>query len=282
MRRTPVLWCGQPTPTENLSTRPESGANERARTRDLERRLRDEQDAVLAQVQTAAELQIKKANKLFEAQAAEARRKADAAVKAANKQVQSLVRAARDDERTKSRAALAAASAETARLRAEADQRLAEQQAHDDSVLKARLREQRDALQKATLDAINAEKAKAFVDRQKLETRLAQLQRQVAQNAAKRLRRRCRTEPVRTVAGAVSGRHDRQRQRQPGADLVHTVVENGRECGHVVYDSRNRGAWRSSYVSRLRDDKIAAKAITLSWSPACFRLARRSSPSRTE
>jgi hypothetical protein len=255
-------WCGQPIPHEKfIEIKARIRANERARTRDLERRLRDEQDAVLAQVQAAAELQIKKANKLFEAQAAEARRKADAAVKAANKQVQSLVRAARDDERTKSRAALAAASAETARLRAAADQRLAEQQAHDDSVLKARLREQRDALQKATLDAINAEKAKAFVDRQKLETRLAQLQRQVAQNAASELGEgaelnlyeQLREEfPGDTIVSVKHG--------QPGADLLHTVVENGRECGHVVYDSRNRGAWRSSYVSRLRDDKIAAKA----------------------
>ena len=213
------------------------------------------------QVQAAAELQIKKANKLFETQAAEARRKDDAAVKAANKQVQSLVRAARDEERKKSRAALAAASADTARLRAEADQRLAEQRAQDDGVLKARLREQRDALEKSTLEAINAEKAKAFVDRQKLEVRLAQLQRQVAQNAAAELGEgaelnlyeQLREEfPGDTIVNVKKG--------QPGADLVHTVIENGRECGHIVYDSKNRGAWRSSYVSRLLDDKIAAKA----------------------
>jgi hypothetical protein len=255
-------WCGQPIAHEKfIEIKARIRANERARTRDLERRLRDEQDAVLAQVQAAAELQIKKANKLFEAQAAEARRKADAAVKAANRQVQSLVRAARDEERKKSRAVVAAASAETARLRAEADQRLAEQRAHDDNVLKARLREQRDALDKATLEAINAEKAKAFADRQKLEARLAQLQRQVAHNAAAELGEgaelnlyeQLRDEfPGDTIVSVKRG--------QPGADLVHTVIENGRECGHIVYDSKSRAAWRNSYVSRLLDDKIAAKA----------------------
>ena len=255
-------WCGQPIAHEKfIEIKAHIRANERARTRDLERRLRDEQDAVLAQVQAAAELQIKKANKLFEAQAAEARRKADAAVKAANKQVQSLVRAARDEERKKSRAAVAAASAETSRLRAEAEQRLAEQRARDDDVLKARLREQRDALDKATLEAINAAKAKAFADRQKLEARLAQLQRQVAQNAAAELGEgaelnlyeQLREEfPGDTIVSVKKG--------QPGADLVHTVIENGRECGHIVYDSKNRAAWRSAYVSRLLDDKIAAKA----------------------
>lgn len=255
-------WCGQPIAHEKfIEIKARIRANERARTRDLERRLRDEQDAVLAQVQAAAELQIKKANRLFEAQAAEARRKADAAIKAANKQVQSLVRAARDEERKKSRAAVAAASAETARLRAEADQRLAEQRAHDDDVLKARLREQRDALDKATVEAINAEKAKAFTDRQKLEARLAQLQRQVAHNTAAELGEgaelnlyeQLRDEfPGDTIVSVKRG--------QPGADLVHTVIENGRECGHIVYDSKGRAAWRNSYVSRLLDDKIAAKA----------------------
>jgi hypothetical protein len=255
-------WCGQPIAHEKfIEIKARIRANERARTRDLERRLRDEQDAVLAQVQAAAELQIKKANRLFEAQAAEARRKADAAIKAANKQVQSLVRAARDEERKKSRAAVAAASAETARLRAEADQRLAEQRAHDDDVLKARLREQRDALDKVTVEAINAEKAKAFTDRQKLEARLAQLQRQVAHNAAAELGEgaelnlyeQLRDEfPGDTIVSVKRG--------QSGADLVHTVIENGRECGHIVYDSKSRAAWRNSYVSRLLDDKIAAKA----------------------
>jgi hypothetical protein len=156
---------------------------------------------------------------------------------------------------------VAAASAEAARLRAEADQRLAEQRAHDDDVLKARLREQRDALDKATVEAINAEKAKAFADRQKLEARLAQLQRQVAHNAAAELGEgaelnlyeQLRDEfPGDTIVSVKRG--------QPGADLVHTVIENGRECGHIVYDSKSRAAWRNSYVSRLLDDKIAAKA----------------------
>jgi len=255
-------WCGQPIAHEKfIEIKARIRANERARTRDLERRLRDEQDAVLAQVQAAAELQIKKANRLFEAQAAEARRKADAAIKAANKQVQSLVRAARDEERKKSRAAVAAASAETARLRAEADQRLAEQRAHDDDVLKARLREQRDALDKATVEAINAEKAKAFTDRQKLEARLAQLQRQVAHNAAAELGEGAELNLYEQLRDEFPGDMIVSVKRgQPGADLVHTVIENGRECGHIVYDSKSRAAWRNSYVSRLLDDKIAAKA----------------------
>jgi hypothetical protein len=255
-------WCGQRIPHEKFAEiNARIRANERARTRDLERRLREENEAVLARVQAAAELQIKKANKLFEAQAADARRKADAAVKAANKEVQSLVSAARDEERKRSRAALTAARSETARLRTESDQRLAEQRARDNDVLKTRLREQRSALEKATHDAINAEKAKAFADRQKLETRLAQMQRQVAQKAGGELGEGAELDLYEQLRAEFPGdRIVSVKKGQPGADIVHTVIENGRTCGHIIYDAKSRGAWRNSYARHLLDDKIAAKA----------------------
>jgi hypothetical protein len=226
-------WCGQPIPHEKFAEiTARIRANERARTRDLERHLREEHEAILARVQAAAERQIGKANKLFEAQAAEARRKADAAVKAAREQV-----------------------------RAETERRLAEQRAHDDGVLKTRLREQREALEKATIEAINAEKAQAFAERQKLETRLAQLQRQVAQTAAGELGEGAEVNLYDQLREEFPGdRIVRVKTGQPGADIVHTVIENDRACGRIVYDSKGRGAWRNSYVSQLLDDKIAAKA----------------------
>ena len=256
-------WCGQPIAHEKfIDIKARIRANERARTRDLERRLRDEQDAVLAQVQAAAELQIKKANKLFEAQAAEARRKADAAVKAANKQVQSLVRAARDDERTKSRAAVAAASAETARLRADADQRLAEQRAHDDE-------RSQSPVAGAARRAGQSDRSRRSMPRKPRRSQTARSSRPGSRSCSVRSHTTRRLSSVKALS---SNLYEQLRDEfpgdtivsvktgQPGADLVHTVIENGRECGHIVYDSRNRAAWRHSYVSRLLDDKIAAKA----------------------
>ena len=226
-------WCGQPIPHEKFAEiTARIRANERARSRDLERRLRNEHEAVLAKVQAVAEQQITKAQKLFEAQAAEAQRKADAEVKAAHKQ-----------------------------LRAETDQRVAKQRVHDEGVLKARLREQREAVEKATIEAINAEKARAFAQRQRLETRLTQLQRQVARKGVNDL-----------GEGADVDLYEQLREEFPndtivivnrgqlGAEIVQTVIDNGRACGRIVYDSRSRGAWRKSYVSHLMADKIAAKA----------------------
>jgi len=188
----------------------------RLNERVLERRLRNEQAAAVAQTQAAAEQQLREAKQRFEAQAAEARRKSDAAVKAA--------------------------VAET------------------ENALVRRLEEQRRALEKATIEAINAEKAKAFADRQKLESRLTQLQRQVTRRADQLgegadvdLYEQLREEFPSDKIGKV-------KKGEPGADIVQIVLENGRECGCIVYDSKDKGVWRKSYVARLLEDKIAAKA----------------------
>src|SRR3989442_15334599 len=45
-----------------------------------------------------------------------------------------------------------------------------------------------------------------------------------------------------------------------GADIIHVVKHNGKECGKIIYDSKNRKGWRDDYVTKLREDQIAAKA----------------------
>ena len=47
---------------------------------------------------------------------------------------------------------------------------------------------------------------------------------------------------------------------KPGANIIHRVLHKGRECGSIIFDSKNRQAWRDSYLERLREDQIAAKA----------------------
>ncbi len=44
------------------------------------------------------------------------------------------------------------------------------------------------------------------------------------------------------------------------ADIKHVVIHNGKECGIIVYDSKDRGAWRNDYVDKLAKDQRAAKA----------------------
>jgi hypothetical protein len=251
-------WCEQPIPHEKFAEiRERIRANEQAQTRVLERRLHEEHEAALATAQAAADARVEQARKLFDAQAAEARAKAEAAVKSANEQVE----AARDEERKKSQKAVAAASAETARVQAEADKRLAEQKAREESESATRLREQREVLDRATEQAVNTEKAKAFADRQKFETRLAQLQRQVAQKTADELGEGAEVDLYEQLKEEFpEDRIKRVKKGQPGADILHTVFANGRECGRIIYDSKNHGAWRNAFVTQLSDDKLAAKA----------------------
>ena len=45
-----------------------------------------------------------------------------------------------------------------------------------------------------------------------------------------------------------------------GADIMHQVLYKGEVCGRIVYDSKNRQGWQSSYVTKLREDQIKAKA----------------------
>ena len=45
-----------------------------------------------------------------------------------------------------------------------------------------------------------------------------------------------------------------------GADILHTVLHNGQDCGTIIYESKNTGAWRNDYVAKLIQDQTAAKA----------------------
>ncbi|HEY1245199.1 MAG TPA: DUF2130 domain-containing protein, partial [Hyphomicrobiaceae bacterium] len=45
-----------------------------------------------------------------------------------------------------------------------------------------------------------------------------------------------------------------------GADVIHEVVHNGRTCGKIVYDAKNRDAWQNGFAVKLNADKLAQGA----------------------
>jgi hypothetical protein len=45
-----------------------------------------------------------------------------------------------------------------------------------------------------------------------------------------------------------------------GADIMHQVSYKGEVCGRIVYDSKNRQGWQWSYVTKLREDQVKARA----------------------
>jgi hypothetical protein len=46
----------------------------------------------------------------------------------------------------------------------------------------------------------------------------------------------------------------------PGADIQLEVVHKGQPCGKIIFESKNTKAWQGTFVSKLRQDQIAAGA----------------------
>jgi len=135
--------------------------------------------------------------------------------------------------------------------------------------LERRLREElakervqmRKALEKAHAQALDAEREKNSAELIKLEKRLEHLQRQLKSKTTEdsgegasidlleELKREFPHDDVKRVRG-----------RKEGADILHRVVEDGEECGRIVYGSKRRRAWRNDYLTSLRADQLAARA----------------------
>lgn len=137
-------------------------------------------------------------------------------------------------------------------------QTLTEQQ---EQIINARLNSQREILEKDRDTAVNAEKAKAFEDNQKLSGKVGELQRaldkktseELGEGAEIDLFEALRTEfPDDDITRIAKG--------APGADILHAVKLRGNECGTIIYDSKNHKAFRSEHVAKLRADQLAAKA----------------------
>jgi len=156
--------------------------------------------------------------------------------------------------------------AETARAAAEAKANAAEEQVRtlqtsQEAELAERLKEQREALEADKVTAVNAEKSAAFQLNLKLSNKIEELQRQVDNKTAEELGEGAELDLYEALkAEFESDRIERVIKGQAGADIVHTVIHNGRECGKIVYDSKNHGAWRNDFVSKLATDQMAAKA----------------------
>ncbi|HOP18457.1 MAG TPA: DUF2130 domain-containing protein [Amphiplicatus sp.] len=127
--------------------------------------------------------------------------------------------------------------------------------------LAARLAEQREALEKAAINAVNAEKSKAFDDKLKLSGKIDDLQRALDKKTAEERGEGAEIDLFEALKAAFEGdKIERINKGQPGADIRHTVMRNGKACGKILYDSKDHKAWRNDFVIKLASDKVADKA----------------------
>ncbi len=240
-------WCGQVIPHEQLAEiRKRIQANERAQTRAIERKLNEEMDTKLAAAATAHQAEITRMGRDNVAAITRIRQEAAASVVAA------------EGSAAEKYAAELQAAVEA---KQQARNELAQVRAENERVMTTRLGEQREALEQHRLHELNAEKARAFQEGQKLEEQLARVQRQLQKRTADELGEGAEVDLLEELKRNFVG-DDIQRVKRgtPGADIVHRVMDSGRACGTIVYDSKNRTAWRNDYVTKLHSDQLAAKA----------------------
>lgn len=124
-----------------------------------------------------------------------------------------------------------------------------------------RLNEQREALEAAKTEAVNAEKSAAFEEKLKLLSKVEEMQRALDKKTAEERGEGAEVDLFEALKAEFDGdRIERLNKGQPGADILHTVMHNGRACGTIIYDSKNHNAWRNDFVTKLRSDQMAARA----------------------
>lgn len=229
-------WCDQPISHEKFD--------------EIRSRIQAEERRHASEIEAEAKAQVDRA-----------RKEAATVLEKAEKKAELRVEAARERGKKAAESKMGKSLSAALKGKASADKALAAEKDRQQTALNTRLQEQRDALEKDKDKAVNAEKAKAFTERQKLDDKLQRLQRQLQKKTADELGEGAEVDLFEELKAAFpTDEIKRVKRGESGADIVQTVFEKRRPCGVIVYDSKNRMAWRNSYVTKLRSDQLAAKA----------------------
>jgi hypothetical protein len=244
-------WCEQPIPRakfEEIAGRIE--AKEREQHAEMTRQMREQ----FAQQMAASEARAKAALEQARSEAvAAAEQRIAAARSEAVKAAEAAMLAKVADAQGK--------LAEAERAKASAQAQMAALKEEQEAALAQRVQEAQEAFQRERDAAVLAEKAKAFEDQQKLQGKLQDMQRQLEKKSAHELGEGSEIDLFEQLRTAFEGdRIRRVAKGVNGADVIHEVVHNGKVCGKIIYDAKNRNAWQNEFVNKLRADKIAEGA----------------------
>jgi hypothetical protein len=224
-----------------------------------QRRIKEAEEAKVAAEQSSGELLalLNQVRTDSQAAVAKAMQDADARVSAAHQEA-TLAAETAIQERIAG-AEQAKADAEAKALAAEGQNRVL-QETHTVQ-MEERLKEQREAMESEQTDALNAQKSAAFEKELRLSTKIEELQRAVDNKTTEELGEGAEVSLYDVLKARFEGdKIERINRGQPGADILHVVIHNGRECGSIIYDSKNHDAWRNEFVTKLAADQMAAKA----------------------
>ena len=238
--------------TELERTRQESEATYQARIKEAE-----EANAIVKQFNADLVAKIDQMRSDNEAVVAKVRQEAEAQLVTARQEITALVESSTRENIT--RAEQAKTEAESKLLASE--QQLSMLKNNHETEVAERLKEQREAMERAQTEAVNVERQAAFEKELKLSNKVEELQRTLADKTAEELGEGAELDLYEVLKGQFEGdRINRINKGQPGADILHVVIHNGKECGSIIYDSKNHNAWRNEFVTKLASDQMAAKA----------------------
>jgi hypothetical protein len=130
-----------------------------------------------------------------------------------------------------------------------------------EQIIAQRLQDQAELTEREKQEAVNAVNAKHFEETQRLTGKLEDLARQLERKTANELGEGAEIDLFESLKQEFEGDQiKRVSKGAAGADMIHDVVHGGKVCGRIVYDAKNRNAWRNEYVTKLRQDQIAAEA----------------------
>jgi hypothetical protein len=236
-------WCEQEIPPERLEEiRGKIAAREREQTHAITAKLGEQYALQLDELRKAKEADVAKVKEDAAVEALRIRREAAEAV--------------RDKIADKDKA-VADAQAKNAEL----EGKLATLSEQYETTLNERVGSLRENMEKAKDDAVNAEKAKAFEENQKLSNKVNELQRALEKKTNEELGEGAEINLFEALKKEFpDDRIERVAKGAPGADILHSVMHNGRECGTIIFDSKNHKAFRNAHVTKLLEDQLKAKA----------------------
>ena len=203
------------------------------------------------------ENQIKNADSAHQAQLQKLKEEADQAAERVRLEATSAARA----ESADAIAAHVKAATDATEKAREAEEKLGLLEQQHQSNIEKELSAQREVLEQASDAKLNAQSAKSFEETLKLTNKVNDLQRALEKKTAEELGEGAEVDVYEALkADFPEDKINRIPKGAAGADIIHVVIMNGKECGTILYDSKNHNQFRNDHVSKLRSDQIAARA----------------------
>jgi hypothetical protein len=154
--------------------------------------------------------------------------------------------------------------AQAEQAKAAANEQIAALKAAEEAAIEKRVAEVQEALQRQRDDLLREKDAAILTEKAKVlkaQSDVQDLQRKLEGKTAHELGEGSEIDLFEALKAAFEGdRIQRVPKGVNGADVIHEVVHNGKVCGKIIYDAKNRDAWQNGFATKLRADKLAQGA----------------------